>query len=127
CAAATLLPVDRDGSALEIALVADGNGHLLVCNEVFKLQLGAFIDDLGAAVELQFKDGVNLSQGESAFFACKPLAVEIDDDLRALAPCVEVFAGFGARSRCANDADDRVEIIEGDLVAFKDMLALAGL
>ena len=35
------------------------------------------------------------------------------------------FASFGARSGCANETDDRVEIVERDLVAFEDMLALA--
>ena len=54
-------------------------------------------------------------------------AVEIDDDLCSLAPGVQVFAGFGAGVRSANDPDDRVEIVEGDLVAFEDVLALAGL
>ena len=64
---------------------------------------------------------------EAALFAGEALAVEIDDDLGALAPGVEVFAGFGARAGAADDADDGVEIVEGDLVAFEDVFALAGL
>ena len=55
------------------------------------------------------------------------LAIEVDDDVSALAPGVEVFAGFGAGAGCADDADDGVEIVEGNLVAFEDVLALAGL
>ena len=48
--------------------------------------------------------------------------------LGALAPGVEVFArlGRGERDR-ANDVDDGVEIVERDLVAFQDVLALARL
>ena len=48
-AAAALLAIDGDGRALEVALVADGDGDLLVGDEVFKLQLGALVDDLRAA------------------------------------------------------------------------------
>ena len=49
-AAAALLAIDGDGRALEVALVADGDGDLLVGDEVFKLNLGALVDDLGAAL-----------------------------------------------------------------------------
>ena len=41
-AAAALLAIDADGRALEVALVADGDGDLLVGDQVFKLQLGGF-------------------------------------------------------------------------------------
>ena len=64
---------------------------------------------------------------EAALFAGQALAIEVDDDLVALAPGVQVFAGFGARAGAADDADDGVEIVEGDLVAFEDVLALARL
>ena len=49
-AAAALLAIDGDRRALEVALVADGNGDLLVGDEVFKLKLGGLVDDLGAAL-----------------------------------------------------------------------------
>ena len=49
-AAAALLAVDGDGGALEVALVRDGDGDLLVGDEVFKLELGGLVDDLGAAL-----------------------------------------------------------------------------
>ncbi len=39
-AAAALLAIDGDWCALEVALVADGNGDLLVGDEVFELKLG---------------------------------------------------------------------------------------
>ena len=39
----------------------------------------------------------------------------------------EVFAGVGAGVGLADDADDVVEVVEGDLVAEQDVLALAGL
>ena len=48
-APATLGAIDRDGRPLEVTLVADGDSDLLVGDEVFKLELGAFIDNLGAA------------------------------------------------------------------------------
>ena len=49
-AAAALLAIDGDGRALEVALMADGDGDLLVGDEVFELKLGALVDDLGAAL-----------------------------------------------------------------------------
>ena len=158
--------------------MADGDGNLLVGDEVFKLDLCAFIDDLGAAlvavtvanlfefldddgaeflfagedlfvlgnlqtdffelvenlvdrklgeaVELQLEDGVDLLEGEAALFVALDFTVELDDDVFALAPGVEVFAGVGAGVGCANDPDDRVEVVESDLVALEDVLALAG-
>ncbi len=48
-ASATLLAVDGDGGALEVAGVGDGYGDLLVGDEVFELELGGLVDDLGAA------------------------------------------------------------------------------
>ena len=39
----------------------------------------------------------------------------------------EVFAGVGAGGRLADDLDDVVEVVERDLVAEQDVLALAGL
>ena len=48
-AAAALLAIDGDWRALEVALVADGDGNLLVGDEVFKLDLGGLVDDLRAA------------------------------------------------------------------------------
>jgi hypothetical protein len=48
-AAAALLAIDADGRALEVALMAHGDGDLLVGDQVFKLQLGALVDDLRAA------------------------------------------------------------------------------
>ncbi len=38
----------------------------------------------------------------------------------------EVFAGVGAGVGLADDADDLVEVVEGDLVAEEDVLAVAG-
>jgi len=46
---ATLLAVDGDGGALEVAGVGDGDGDLLVHDEVFEAELGGFVEDLGAA------------------------------------------------------------------------------
>ena len=159
--------------------MADGDGHLLVGDQVFKLQFGRLVDDFGAtlvavlfanlfklgddylaqsfvaaqnlfvlgdlledlvefvenlvdrelseAIELQLEDGVDLTQREAGFFMRQTLAVELDDNVFALAPGVEVFAGVGAGVRSANDADDRVEVVEGDLEPFQNVLALAGL
>ena len=41
-AAAALLAIDGDGRALEVALMADRDGDLLVGDQVFELQLGGF-------------------------------------------------------------------------------------
>ena len=48
-AAATLLAVDGDGRALEVAGVGDGDGDLLVGDEVFEAELGGLVEDGGAA------------------------------------------------------------------------------
>ena len=48
-AAAALLAVGADGGALEVAGVRDGDGDLLVGDEVFELEVGGFVEDLGAA------------------------------------------------------------------------------
>ena len=48
-AAAALLAIDGDGRALEVAGVGDGDGDLLVCDEVFQAKLGGLVEDLGAA------------------------------------------------------------------------------
>ena len=48
-AAAALHAVDRDGRALQVAGVADGDGDLLVGDQVFEHDLGGFVVDLGAA------------------------------------------------------------------------------
>ncbi len=48
-AAAALLAIDGDGRALQVALVADRDGNLLVGDQVFELQLGGLVDDLRAA------------------------------------------------------------------------------
>ncbi len=147
-AAAPLLAIDADRRALQVALMADRNGNLLVGYQVFKLKLGGFIDDLRAAlvavlvanlfefldddraqllvagqdrfvlrdllanlaklaqdfvhrelreaIELQFEDRIHLPQREALFFKREPFAVELDDNVRALAPCVKILAGLGA-------------------------------
>ena len=48
-AAAALLAVGGDGGALEVAGVGDGDGDLLVGDEVFEGEFGCFVDDLSAA------------------------------------------------------------------------------
>src|SRR5580658_3087212 len=68
-AAAALLPVDGDGGALEVALMADGDGDLLVGDQVFKLDLGALVDDLGAAlVSVPVADFFKLFDDDGAQF-----------------------------------------------------------
>ena len=48
-AAATLLAVGGDGRALEVAGVGDGDGDLLVHDEVFEAKLSGLVEDEGAA------------------------------------------------------------------------------
>ncbi len=47
---AALLAVGGDGGSLEVAGVGDGDGDLLVGDEVFELDLGGLVDDLGLAL-----------------------------------------------------------------------------
>ena len=49
-AAAALHAVGGDGRALHVAGVADGDGDLLVGDEIFENDLGGFVFDAGAAV-----------------------------------------------------------------------------
>ena len=159
--------------------MADGDGDLLVGDKVFHLQLGALVDDLGAAgiailvadffqfldddgaqfllaaedlfvlgdlladlgelvedfvdgelgeaVELQLEDGIDLAEGKALFLVGELHAAEVDDDVFALAPGVEVLTGLDARTRSADDADDGVKVVDGDFVAFKLVFALARL
>ena len=193
-ASATLLAVGGDGRALEVAGVGDGDGDLLVGDEVFELELGGLVDDLGAAgvavlvanlgelldddfaelrgrgedglelgdvvadfgeffeelvdgelgeaVELQFEDGVDLLVGEderagggeghvdAVFLGVEGDAFELgaaEVDLLAGEVLEEIFAGFGAAAGLTDDLDDVVEVVERDLVAEEDVLAVAGL
>src|SRR5581483_1350551 len=73
------------------------------------LQLGdnLFFGELGQAVQLQFKNGIRLARAQ----------------LEALH---QAFARFEARSRGPDELDHGVQIVERDLVAFQDVLALAG-
>ncbi len=50
CAAAALRAVGGDGRALQVAGVRDGDRHLLVDDQVFELDFGGLIHDLGAAL-----------------------------------------------------------------------------
>ena len=49
-AAARLMAVDVNRSALDVAGVADGDGHLFVFDQVFELDFFDAVDDLRAAV-----------------------------------------------------------------------------
>ena len=49
-AAARLVAVDVDRRALDVAGVADGDGHFLVFDQVFELDFLDAVDDLGAAI-----------------------------------------------------------------------------
>src|SRR6266849_6639237 len=105
--------------------------------------------ELRQAVELQFKDGINLNRSESesgataggfAFDGAKLVlaAVELDafefpglailgDGDFLLGEILEqVFLGVGAAAGTANNADDVIEMVERDLVADQNVFALAG-
>src|SRR5262249_6300960 len=49
-ASTALHAISGDGRALQVAGVADGDGNLLVGDEVFKMDLGGFVFDDGAAL-----------------------------------------------------------------------------
>ena len=193
-ASAALLAVDGDGRALEVAGVGDGDGDLLVGDEVFELKLGGLVDDdgaarvavlvadlgelldddaaelgrggedglvlgdvvadfgefleelvdgeLGEAVELQFEDGVDLLVAEDQRAGGRERHVDVvlcgvefdagefgaaEVDRFAGEVLEEALAGFGAAAGLADDLDDVVEVVERDLVAEEDVLAVAGL
>ena len=66
-AAATLLAVGGDGRALEVAGMRNGDGDLFVGDEVFELELGGLVDDLGAAlVAVILADGFEFLDDDGA-------------------------------------------------------------
>ena len=68
-AAALLLAVGGDGRALEVAGVGDGDGDLLVGDEVFEGELGGLVDDDGAAcVAVLVADVFELLDDDAAEF-----------------------------------------------------------
>ncbi len=68
-ATAPLLAVGGDGGALEVAGVGDGDGDLLVGDEVFELQLGGLVEDLRAAlVAVLLADFFELLDDDAAEF-----------------------------------------------------------
>src|SRR6266849_4338856 len=109
-----------------------------------------FVDrELREAMELQLEDGVDLdgsqarssaASGRFAFqgaelvlaavelhaFEFFGLAVFGDGDVLLGEIFEQVFLGFGAAGRSADDADDVVKMVERDLVADQNMFALAG-
>src|SRR5216684_2211059 len=109
-----------------------------------------FVDrELREAMELQLEDGVDLdgsqarssaTSGRFAFqgaelvlaavelhaFEFFGLAVFGDGDVLLGEIFEQVFLGFGAAGRSADDADDVVKMVERDLVADQNVFALAG-
>ena len=64
-----LLPVGGEGRALEVAGVGDGDGDLLVGDEVFEGELGGLVDDDGAAgVAVLVADVFELLDDDAAEF-----------------------------------------------------------
>ena len=126
-------------------LVAGEDG--LVLGDVVA-DLAEFVEDLvdgelGEAVELQFEDGVDLPVAEDQrrrlvenvmsmpYFAGSSLTPSSSVPRRLIACRRSSGRGFRGRRRampdCADDPDDVVEMVERDLVADQDVLALAGL
>ena len=71
-----------------------------------------FVDGkLRKAVELQFENGVNLAEGETLFLVRQPLAIEVEDNVFALAPCVQILARLNARTGSANRAVSQRRIV----------------
>src|SRR5690606_15612481 len=48
-AAAMLRPIDRERNALDVAVMCDGDDHVLALDEVLIVHIGAAVDDLAAA------------------------------------------------------------------------------
>ena len=109
--------------------------------------LREFLEDfvhgkLRQAVQLQFEDGVNLDVAEAEACAGADdgdavfLGVELDALDRGFAAAdhhadgfvleefVQILAGIRAAGRSANNFDDVVNVIESDVVAEQDVLAL---
>src|SRR5580704_9783791 len=113
--------------------------------------LNNFVDgELREAVQLQFEDRIDLCVAESERIAAAGsfdfgraneailaaielhafeflgLAVFGDGDVLFAEILEQVFLGFGAAAAATDDANDVVEVVEGDLVADQDVFALFG-
>ena len=90
-AAAGLTPVGIDGSALEVAAVRDGDGHVFHRDQVFEADIAGVFDDLGAALIAEiFADLFEFLDDEFAeyFFGAQDFEVLADAPLD-----VEKFVG----------------------------------
>ncbi len=136
-----------------LELFVAGENFAQLCNQVADgLQfLENLVDGkLRKAVQLQFEDGVDLrvtecegvaaaggfdfSSADEAilaaveFHAFKLLGFTVfgDGDVLLAEILEQVFLGFGAAAAATDDAYNVVEVVEGDLVADQDVLALFG-
>src|ERR1700730_10840915 len=191
-AAARLVTIDVDRSALDVARVAHGNGHLLVFDQVLDLDFLHAVHDLratvvaiglehlpefgddhapelliarqdftqlpdlradfcellqdfidrepGQAMELEFEDGVDLDVAEADHIGRQPVGLPVDLDAAdvlggsthrnadrfVLKILVQVLAGVRPARRTPNDSDNVIHVVERDVIAEQDVLALLG-
>jgi hypothetical protein len=86
-----------DDDCAELLVAAQDSLVLIDARTDFSEFLEQLIDrELGQAVELQLEDGVDLAKRESLFFVDELFPAQVDDDLTALGPGVEVFASVDA-------------------------------
>ena len=83
-AAARLMAVDVDRRALDVAGMADGDGHLFVFDQVFELDFLDAIDDLGAAlVAIGFQDFAQLGDDDGFQFLVAGENFEFSSSMRS--------------------------------------------
>ena len=83
-AAAALRPVGGQRHALDVALVAHGDDHVLALDQVLVLDLGVHLEDLGAARGAELRlDGVELVLDDGDDAGARAQDGEIVGDLAA--------------------------------------------
>ncbi len=83
-AAARLMAVDVDRRALDVAGMADGDGHFLVFDQVFELDFLDAVDDLRAAlVAVGFQDFAQLGHDDRPSASCRCESIEFSSSMRS--------------------------------------------
>ena len=119
-AAARLVAVDVDRSALDVAGMADGDGHFFVFDQVFELDFFDAIDDLRAAVvAIGFQHFAQLGDDDGfQFLLAAENFFELLDALANFAEFFEDFVDGELREAVQLQFENGVDLGIGEAFAF---------
>src|ERR1700722_20309742 len=109
-----------------------GQNGCVLCNAL--AYVDQFLDDfvggkLGEAIQLPFEDRVDLPIGQAglALRTSDDSGVELDDNILGKRKATQVFSRFCARSGSTDNANDLLDVIQGNLQALENVFTLASL